>query len=322
MSGDGTLIYAPGGRVGTDRQLVIVDAAGNVTPFSSERRAYENPPAASRDGRRVAVVVPNPKGTYETWVADLDRPGLKRALALPDADCATPVWSPDGQRLAYNRTARDKDDGVYVQRADGAGAPQAVIKGDSKEINFSATSWVPDGSGLLVNKSLGGKRDMLLVPVTAGGEGKGQILRATPYDEGGARFSPDGQLVAFVSDESGKGEVYVAAYANGALGPAIMVSNGGGARPAWAGDGRRLFYCNDANKLMSVTVTAKPVLSASAPVVAQNLKKLRVNQFEWDILPDGRLLAIQRGEGEDDITQFDVVLNWLSDLPKTGAAGH
>jgi Tol biopolymer transport system component len=328
ISSDGTLIYPPGGRVGTDRRLVTVDAAGNVAAFTGERRAFETPPTSSRDGRKVAVVVANPKGTYETWVADLDRPGLRRSLALPDADCASPVWSPDGQRLAYRRHARDKDDGVYVQRADGAGSPQVVLKDGSQEVSFSATSWAPDGSGLIVSKSVGGKRDMLFVPLPTGGEpGKARVLRATPYDEGGGRFSPNGQLVAYLTDESGKAEVYVAGCdADGALGLPVMVSSGGGNRPAWAADSRRLYYYNDADKLMSVAVAVKPALSASTPVVAQDFKKLRVNSNEWDILPDGRLLAIQRGEGEDDVTHFNVVLNWSSELrermAKAAAAGR
>jgi serine/threonine-protein kinase len=328
ISDDGSLIYPPGGRLGTDRRLVIVDAAGNVAPFTSERRTYETPPSVSRDGRKVAVVMPNVKGTYETWVADADRPGLRRVLALPNADCANPLWSADGQRLAYVRTARDKDDGVYVQRADGAGPPQLVLRVESQQVDVGVTSWAPDGSGLLVGKGVGGKRDMLFAPVPTGGEpGKPRILRATPYDEGGARFSPNGQLVAFVCDESGKAEVYVATYAtDGALGMPVMVSSGGGFHPVWAGDGRRLFYYDTPDKLMSVTVATKPALSATPPVVAQDLKKLRVNPFEWDVMPDGRLLAIQRGEGEDDITQFDVVLNWSSELrermAKTAAAGR
>ena len=56
------------------------------------------------------------------------------------------------------------------------------------------------------------------------------------------------------------------------------------------------------------------MLSASAPVLAYDLKAFRVNPNEWDVLPDGRLLAIQKGEGEDDITSFNVVLNWIDEL--------
>ena len=157
---------------------MTVDTAGNVAPFASDRRGYEIPPAASRDGRKVAVIVPSAKGTYETWVADLDRPGLKRVLTLPNADSSSPAWSPDGQRLAYHRTARDKDDGVYIQRADGGGTPQVVLKEESLEVTIVPTSWSSDGSGLIVSKTVGGKGDILFVPVPSGGEpGKPRVLR-------------------------------------------------------------------------------------------------------------------------------------------------
>ena len=90
--------------------------------------------------------------------------------------------------------------------------------------------------------------------------------------------------------------------ADGALGSPVTVSSGGGGHPAWTGDSRRLFYYVDPNKVMSATIETRPALAASAPAMAYDLKKLRVNPFEWDLLPDGRLLAIQKGEGEDDIT--------------------
>ena len=116
VSSEGSLFYLPGGHLGTDRRLVVVDAAGNVTPFTSERRAFGDSPSVSRDGRKAAVIVPTVKGTSETWVANVDHPGLQRVLALPNADCTQPIWSPDGHRLAYLRTARDKDDGITSRR--------------------------------------------------------------------------------------------------------------------------------------------------------------------------------------------------------------
>jgi Tol biopolymer transport system component/predicted Ser/Thr protein kinase len=328
LSSEGSLIYPPGGQVGTDRRLVIVDASGNAVPFTGERRAYEASANVSRDGRKAAVVLPNAKGTYETWVADLDRPGLKRVLALPNADCSSAIWSADGQRLAYDRTARDRDDGIYVQRADGAGSPQAVLKVESPQVGLNPTSWAPDGSGLLAGRFSNGQGDIVFVPVVAGDESvKPRVLRATPFDEGGAHFSPDGRLVAFASNESGRFELYVASYgADGTLGPPLMVSNGGGDRPRWAGDGRRLFYYSEPEKLMSVTIQTKPNLSASSPAMVHDLRKLRVDPREWDVMPDGRIFAIQKGEGEDDITQFNVVLNWSSELrermAKAAAAGR
>jgi serine/threonine-protein kinase len=316
LSNDGTLVSAPGGRLGTDRTLVTVDASGHVTRFAADARSFESVPRVSPDGRSVAVVISNAKGTYETWVAEADRPGLRRLLVLPNADCSIPVWAPDAQRLAYQRTARDKDDGIYLQRADGTGSPQAILKAESLEVGVWPTSFAPDGSGVLGSKNVGGKADMLFVSVSATGiASTPRILRATPSNEPDGRFSPDGRLVAFSSDESGSEEVYVAGYgADGALGPATMVSNGGGVQPAWANGGRRLFYYSEPEKVMSVDISVTPKLTASVPILAYDLKKLRVNPTEWDVMPDGRLLAIQKGEGEGDITDFNVVLNWTDDL--------
>jgi hypothetical protein len=134
-----------------------------------------------------------------------------------------------------------------------------------------------------------------------------------------AKLSPDGSLVAFTSNESGNYEIYVASFLpDGTLGQPLMVPGGAnvqlfpGASMDWAGDSRRLFYDSIPYKVMSVTIETRPSLSASSPVVVLDMDKLR--GFEWDALPDGRLLVIQKGEGEDNITQYNIVLNWFSEL--------
>jgi serine/threonine-protein kinase len=317
ITDDGSLIYPPGGRLGTDRQIVTVDAAGTVTPFMDDLRPYQEV-RATRDARRVAATLPDSKGKLEIWVADLDRPGLRRVVTLPNADCDLPVWAPDGRRLAFQRTARDKDDGIYIQAADGSGSPQVVLKQDSPEELIWPTSWAPDGSGLFATKSVGGAWDLLFVPLSAAGNpGPPRNARDTSASDWNAQVSPDGRLIAFISADAGQPqtEVYVSMLGtDGVLGPPVMVSRKGGAAPAaWAGDSRRLFYWRG-DKLMLATVETKPGLSASTPVVVQNFKKLGVVALEWDILPDGRLIGIQKGQGEDDITKFHVVLNWFDEL--------
>jgi hypothetical protein len=135
--------------------------------------------------------------------------------------------------------------------------------------------------------------------------------------------------VAYVTNETGRLEVYVAAYQkDGTLGPERRVSKG--AAPsrarvayhattplAWAGDSRRLFYGAEVDKIMMVNIQTTPVLDATAPEVAYDLRQLRVATdvgSQWDILPDGRLIAIQKGEGEQDITSFSVVLDWIDEV--------
>jgi hypothetical protein len=201
-----------------------------------------------------------------------------------------------------------------------------VLKQSEGESAFApafALSWTKDGSGLLVFKTKPGvgAGDIVLVKTQGGGEKElTKDVLATTANENGARVSPDGQFIAFISDEAGTYQVYVAPYgADDNLGPKVMIPTGGVPPPSfngvsWAGDSRRLYYNKEPLKVMSVTIETKPTLSASTPVLAYDLTKLRVNLNSWDILPDGRLLAIQRGEGEDDVSQYNIVLNWLEEL--------
>ena len=90
-----------------------------------------------------------------------------------------------------SRTARDKDDGIYIQQADGAGLPQVVLKNESLQVRFFPQSWAPDGSGLIVNQDGNGKRDMLFVPLGPDGKpGMPRDLRVTSYNEDGGSLLP------------------------------------------------------------------------------------------------------------------------------------
>jgi serine/threonine-protein kinase len=323
ISSGGALLYPPGGLVGTDRQLIVVDTTGNVKPFATDRRPLSLAPRASLDGKKAAVVIPNSRTqNWEIFIADVDRPGIWQ-FCPANMPCSQPVWSDDGQWLAYNRPVVQgtKDIGIYVQRADGSGSPRMVLKQSEGE-SAIGLSWTKDGSGLLVFKTKPGvgAGDIVLVETQDGGEKEPpKDLLATQWNENGARVSPDGQFLAFTSDESGAYQLYVAPFgADGNLGSRVMIPTGGVPRVfngvGWAGDSRRLYYNKEPLKVMSVTIDTKPTLSASTPVLAYDLAKLRVNPNSWDILPDGSLLAIQRGQGEDEVTQYNIVLNWLNEL--------
>jgi hypothetical protein len=313
LSQNGTLMFAPGGLLGTDRRLVSIDAAGAITPFGTERRGYEIDPVVSRDGRQVAVVLTNEKGTNEIWAATRDRPILRRLIAIPNVDCLESQWSPNGQLLAFARFAQDKDDGVYVQNADGTGAPRLVFRSEVVGVYVWPSSWTRDGSGLIVSKLHNGKNSLWFVPVTANGAPAApRAVRTTPYSDKNGRLSPDDRFMAYYSDESGRGEIYVATYdAGGVLGAPLRASNGSDGSVAWASDGR-LFFSNLEGRLMSVTVDARPALAVSAPVAGLDLKKLRV--AGWSMLPDGRVFANERSEAENELTSFSVVFNWFDEL--------
>jgi serine/threonine-protein kinase len=311
----GHLIYAPGGLLGADRELVTIDRTGAVTPFVAERRPYESSLASSRDGRKAAFVVPNARGTYETWIADADRPGLRRVLAQPNADSAEAVWSHNGQWLAFTRTARDKDDGIYVQRADGTAQAQKLAIVGSQEEALRADSWDADGTGVFVTKRVGGQADIIFAPIPSGGATVApRAVRATPAVECCLRASPDGRYVAFVSEEAGQSDVYVAPLLPGpAIGPALQVTSGGAWWPVWSEDSRQLFFGQAPGRLMTAKIEATtPSLRVSTPVQVHDLRRLRIDL--WDVLPNGRFLGIRRSVGEDDVTSAHVVLNWIDEL--------
>ena len=311
VSAAGHLLFEPGGRLGLDRRIVIVNASREITPFTPDARPYESALAASWDGRQVAVTIPNARGTYETWVATMGVSGLRRVLSLPNADASDAVWSPDGGWLAFTRTGRDKDDGVYIQRAGGTGPPRAVVTSRSRDEATGVVGWAR--AGLLTVRALGPKREIVLTPVSASGEpGEPKVLLAPSDLQSGAVLSPDGSLLAYVSDDSGRTEISVVQVAEGVVrGAPVVVTSGGGFEPTWSKDGRRLYFRQAPGRVMFMNIEKTAGVRASVPQLLLDLKSAGLDLSNWDILPDGRLVGIKLGEGEGDVTSFSVILNWL-----------
>jgi Tol biopolymer transport system component/tRNA A-37 threonylcarbamoyl transferase component Bud32 len=322
LSSTGTLVYVPGELAGRDRRLVLVDEGGSVEPYVDEPRAFDETPAISADGRRAAAVISNRAGTYEIWTADRDRPGVTPAASFGGADAVEPALSATGEWLAFIRNARDADDGVYLHRVGTSEPPRRILAlTDPQQYPFP-TGFLPDGSGVIVTMATGQgfTADIVLVPLGPDGTaGDAQPIRASPSSEWSGVISRDGRLFAFISDESGRPEVYVATWnGGGGLGPVLKVSTGLAERAAW-GSGDRLFFSESPARLMSVRVSIDPQLTASQPVFVRDLDALDVvNDDYWQIMPDDRLFVMQRGESERDVTELRVVVNWIEELRASG----
>jgi dipeptidyl aminopeptidase/acylaminoacyl peptidase len=323
LSGTGTLAYLPPRADEYERKIVVVDADGRVTPFIPQTGRFVLTPSLHQDGSRAVVTVLNPTATYELWVADASRASLRRLVALPAADASNAVWSPDRQSVAYVREGLTESDGIYIHRVDGTVEPRRIL-GNFKEAFYTPESWLPDGSGLIVTRGVAGAgRDLLLVPVAKdGGSLPPRPLRATPHEDDDGVVSPDSRLIAFSSNESGRKEMYVATYDNGSVGLPLVISDGVCSRAEWAGP-RRLVYCATPGVLKSVEVTASPVLSASPPVMLNDLRRLRISNTAWTLRSDGRVLGLQRSESEDTLESINVVLGWGEDVKRrlTGKVG-
>jgi Tol biopolymer transport system component len=324
----GYLVFPPGGLIGAGRRISMLDRSGQASPWSETRRAFELGPGAfdvSADGRRVAVVTTNAKGIFEIWTSDTQRPDLRRTVTLTAADASTPTWSPNGERLAFSRMARNEEDGIYWQPADGRGSPTQFLRTEQPLVMVHyPLSWSPDNSTLLAGKIEQGKFEILSLDGVADGPVDAVPLVSGDYNAFVAQFSPDGRWVAFSSDEAGPTEIYLAPYQrDGTLGRRTRVSKGDGQRPIWSPDGRKLYYVANQKHLTSVAITTTPQLKLADPERLLDLSKAGLASPVWgfDLLPDGRILFIEKGEGEDDRGRFNIVLNWTDELQRRVPSG-
>jgi Tol biopolymer transport system component len=133
----------------------------------------------------------------------------------------------------------------------------------------------------------------------------------TPASEDFARFSPDGHWVAFVSDETGRFEVYVTRFDH--PGEKWRISTDGGNNPRWRGDGKELFYVSADYKVMAVQINPGEKFDASAPAL---LFKADPLSQDYDVTADGQRFLFVASAPGTQIIPFAVVINWKADLKR------
>jgi len=305
LSRAGSLIYIPGGVTAADSALVWVDREAKVQTVTPSRRDYRIP-NVSPDGRRVAVSIFS-GGSFDVWVLDLNRDTLTR---LTFRGGSSPVWSPDGKRLAFDSSWERRN--LYWKAADGSGPEERLTNSPHDQ---QAESWSPDGKSLVFREEdPANGPDLWVLPLE--GDRKPRPFLQTRFAELFARISPDGRWLAYASDESGRFEVYVQPFPG--PGGKSQASTDGGTEPAWAG--RELFYRNG-DKMMAVEVTPGPSFVAAKPrMLFQGPFVRSVAGFRrYDVAPDGkRFVMIQRPEVESGPPQINVVLNWVEELRERG----
>ena len=189
-------------------------------------------PELSPDERSV-VVFRQPTGDNDVWVIELARNLARRVTNGPPAD-AHPLWDPDGQHVVFV-SRRFSSPGPARQAVSGGNAEPLFANGE----NGVALSWSHDRHHILLRRD-GSKSGLDLVAVATGGETKEVAVAQSQFDETEGQFSPDGKWVAFVSNESGRPDVFVQSFPDGRA--RTQVSTAGGAQIRWSGDGKEIFY--------------------------------------------------------------------------------
>jgi eukaryotic-like serine/threonine-protein kinase len=326
VASDGTVLYPPGGNISRNRRLIVVGRDGKISEWSGERQAYEFWISASPDGARTTTSITNANAITEVWISERRRLGSNRLPTPQGVDVLGSAWSPDGKRIAYYASSQSAVDGLYIVNADGTSPPRRITARVADGIH-PPSSWSPDGSTIIANLLRGGVPRLATVVIPANPESLAE-LKPMFHDDiprGFGDFSPSGRSIAYLSLQTGKPEVFVCGWDGRAVvGAPMLVSVDRGVTPRWGRDGKKLYFQTPQEKVMAVDVVEGPQIRASTPVEVWDLGPLRIARSELggviDILPDGRLLAVQRGEGEGIPTRLDVVVNFPEELKARLAA--
>jgi Tol biopolymer transport system component len=238
---------------------------------------------------------------------DLERNLPTRFTFDPGSDFAS-VWSPDGRRVAFDSNRAGHFD-VYQKSADGAGSEDVLLQADGTQRVFS---WSSDGRYVLYGngENTNAEADLWVLPIS--GDRKPFPLVETPrFREHHGRFSPDGHWVAYVSNESGRDEIYVVPFPRGD--GRWQISNGGGSWPRWRDDGRELFYVAGGGSLMAVVVDGRNAgFVAGRPVrlFALNPQLFGATAYLYDVSRDGTRFLVNRMGGDAAPDPLTVVINW------------
>ena len=302
FSKDGTLVYIPA-RSATST-LVWVDRQGKSQPLTDIQRDFRWP-RLSPDGQRVAVTIRTADGA-NIWIYDIARATLT-PLTFKGIN-GVPVWAPDGRRLAFTSN-RAGPGNLFWMFTDGTGEAEQLSTNMERQ---EPSSWSPDGLLAYRQTTGGADGDIWILPLD--GERKPREFLVTQFFETTPRFSPDGRWIAFMSNQSGRFEIYVKPYPG--PGGMMQISTDGGVGPHWALNGRELFYRNqNPERMMAVSIQTEPTFKAGKPrLLFEGAYAIGSGGRSFDIDSEGRLLMIK--EEEQTANQINVVLNWFEELKR------
>jgi Tol biopolymer transport system component len=314
VSDAGVLAHRPGG--GGRRQLAWVDRSGKVVGvIGPPDDATPGNPALAPGGRQVAVsrLV---QSNMDIWLVEIGR-GIFHRFTFDPATDSQPVWSPDGSRIVFNSIRNGKSD-LFEKPVDGTTDERPLLATAQDKVPLD---WSSDGQVLLYQtQDPKTGSDIWALPLI--GERKPFPVAATSFDEREGQFSPNGQWVAYVSNETGRDEVYVRPFP--ARGGKVQMSTAGGIDPRWRRDGKELFYVAPDGHLMAAPIQVTgDALNPGAPVrlfrprfaTGGNVNIGWLSRPQYAVAADGRFLM--NVSTEDAVAlPITIVQNWTLALKK------
>jgi hypothetical protein len=295
VSNKGILAYQSGDH--PEPPVALMDRSGKQLQTVDESR-----------GTRQFIMSPDAKvlalsRSGDIWLSDLSR-GVSSRFTFDPAAETFPVWSPDATRIAF-LSNRNGADGIYYKALSGEMEELLLRIGDGHV--ESIDDWSPDARFIMyTERDQQGKSNLWALPTSNDRKPIFYLIQA-PFNTRQGRFSPDGRWLAYVSDESGKNEIYVEAFPGHEN--KSKVSTNGGANPRWRRDGREIFYVSPQRQLMSVAVSAGQPLRLGVPVVLLG----GVFRDKYDVTSDGQRFVVLSNLEKGPSAPINIVVNWANE---------
>jgi Tol biopolymer transport system component len=315
LSADGKLVYAPGSGT-SGRKLVCVDPQ-EPAPEVLETGAFDAGVSLSPSEQLLAIPQEDGDGNTDIhiFVFDPARTRWDHRLTFSKNTDVFPVWTPNGRRVTYDSFENPGPAPNLFWKELGGAQGSAELLLEKPAAQFP-TSWSPNGKTLaFTHEDLETHYDVWLLHLDESDQvAKPEEFVATEHAETGAVFSPDGQWIAYQSNESGRYEIYIKPFPS-QKGSRITVTTDGGTEPLWARDKKqlRLFYRNG-KRMMAVDFLAEPKPHTGEPeVLFEEQYHAGSIRAYYDVTADGRFLMIQLAKGESP-GWLNMIVNWHQGL--------
>ena len=266
--------------------------------------------ALSHDGKRVVASIQDPKNQKtDIWALDLER-GTSTRLTFDPANDYSPLWSPDDRTIYFTSHRQGRGD-LYRKSSSGTGTDEPVFGDPDQNILWSLSGDGRTGAIMTNNTT---KKTGWDISIFSFADAKNRVFLETPFNEVAPAISSDGKWLAYNSNESGQGEVYVQSLGND--GGKWQISTEGGKLPQWTQDNGELVFQSPDDKLMVVTVKFTPAFTASVPRKLVDPKIRQMNGLQYALSPDGKRILINRSVEQAVSTPVTLVQNWTQGLGK------